>query len=324
MKKLAILLLSVLLFAGEVKIIQENLDDQYVSAIDKASFAIMVDKKRFFKYLPSLMNSLNAYYMQKGIDYNITVYDINTSVDEIPYHDIIYLATNPDKLYTLANYPNKRFYIPLINKNEFNVSLNNLYFGSIDFKAQLKKLYSYTVGENKIISVNQHSILSEKLNKDLKEIVPNQITSYYYPSINYDDLNQSYVFFNTSAGKTAQILSTATQKEVSPILEFTTQIDFDPLLIILTQPEDIKKLLIANSIINPPRNIEDYCELLNSNIRYNWLNYAALIFANKIYNMQNGEDRFFMQDFHRYIFENQINYPIKIYKIDKGAFVEVR
>jgi hypothetical protein len=298
---------------------ESDFNASYVSLKASSDIAVVINKKRFFKYIPSLMNALNAYYAQKGINYTISLYGTDINISDIKAKNVIYVTTDTENLEKLKNY-DKTFYFPLINKNETNVTSDNFYFGEIDFKQQIKKLTSFI--DDKTDVINDDTSLSQKLfgyEKNLTYISH----VYNFPNIYYRDLNDSFVIFNTSAGKTAQVLSTITQKEIDTKLVLSPQIGYDPLMIILTQPADIEKLLIANSIINPPLTVNEYASLLNSNIRYNWLNYAACVLANKAYNIQNDEDKFYMSDFNIYIFDNQIDYKTKLFRIIDGAFKEV-
>ncbi|WP_456479492.1 hypothetical protein [Nautilia sp.] len=300
-------------------IVEEDFNDTYVSINSKSVIAVMIDKRKFFKFIPSIMNSLNAYYAQKGIDYQISLYGIEYNISKIKADDIIYFTTDPNDIYKLQDY-NKTFYLPLINRKETNLTAANIYFGSIDFQDQIQKLTSFIDDKTDIITDN--TIISEKLlNYEINSTFIENI--YKFPDINYEDLNNSFVMFNTSAGKTAQVLSKITQQEIDTKLNFISQIGYDPLMIILTQPADVEKLLIANSIIHTPPVINEYANILNSDIRYNWINYAACILANKAYNRQNEEDEFYMSDFNIYIFNNQINYNTKLYRIINGAFKQV-
>ena len=103
-------------------------------------------------------------------------------------------------------------------------------------------------------------------------------------------------------------------------MEFSAQINYDPLLIEITQPQDVEKLIIANSILNVPDILEDYNQLLNSDIEFNWLNYSSTLLANKIYNQSTNTNEFYLNDFRLYIFNNQINYKTKLYQIVNNSF----
>jgi len=340
MKKIIILLIAIFIYANEINlsiennktttkklndtglsitpIIEEFFDASYVTLKNKVNLAIVINKKRFFKYLPSIINGINAYFIQKGIDFNISVYDIDVNISSIPYDDIIYFATK--NIDNLSNYK-KTFYLPLINKNEINNTSNNIYYGLISFKKQIDKLKKFI--NKKTFIIHDNTYISNKM-LNYEKNIPYIKKTYTFPKIPYWKLRNSFLIFNTPASKIAQVLSALTQKDINVALTLSPQLGYDPLMILLTQPKDVKNLIIANSIINPPPLINEYANLLNSDIKYNWINYATLILANKIYNKQNSEELFFMSDFNTYIFNNQIDYKVKLYKIISSSFKEVQ
>ena len=137
------------------------------------------------------------------------------------------------------------------------------------------------------------------------------------------DLNNSYIFLNTSPSKSAQILSNIYYKNINPNLILSTQINYSPLIIALTQKEALNKFIVANSILNVPKELIDINMLLNSDIKFNYLNYAANILCNKIYNETTKSDYFYMNDFLIFIFNNQIEYHTKLYQVVFKAFKEI-
>ncbi|GAB6045318.1 DDE transposase [Caminibacter profundus] len=302
--------------------IQEiTFEDNFISIKPNIKVCVLIDKKNFFKFTPSIINSLNAYLINKNVEYNISVFNIDKSLEEVTKEceDVLVYTLDKNYIKSLNEYNNTRFYIPVFHKKDidFNTT-SNIYFGGIDYKAQIDKLAKF-IDDKKTVAINENTSISNKLFKYENELNL-KILSFTYPKINYNDLNNSFIFFNTSAGKSAEILSNITYKEIETKLQLATQIDYDPLLIGITQPEDIKKLIVANSILNPPILIEDYNLLVNSDIKYNWLNYDSSILLNKIYNIQTNEDKFYMNDFKLYIFNNQVDYKTKLYQIINGAF----
>jgi hypothetical protein len=297
----------------------ENFDDNFYLENSKVSFAIIIDKQKFFKFIPSITNSINAYLIQKGVDFNVSVYNKDVNISALPQKYILDIETNKSKIKSFTNY-DKIFFVPTFNKNEFNETFNNIYFGGIDFKKHIELFDTFI--NNKLITISQNSQISKKLlNYEKKN--PFFTKNYQFPKINYYDLNHAFVILNTQTSKSAQVLSNITSREIKTFLIFSPQLCYSPSIIFLTQLKDRKKLIISNSIINPPLEINDYANLLNSDIKYNWINYASDILINKIYNMQNNEDEFYMNDFYIYIFENQINYKVKLYKVDY-SFKEVQ
>ena len=299
----------------------ENFEDTFKSLKPNIKLAIVIDKKFFKKYLPSIINSVNAYFLYKNINYTIQVFDENNLTDALNYQYIMFYAINPKMIYALHNFKNN-FYLPIININDIETNSSaNIYFGGIDYKNQIKKLSAFIQTDKNIVTINSDTYISHKLsNIEKKEF---NLTVMNYPNINYVDLNNSYIFFNTAASKTAQILSNINYKNIQPDLEFSAQINYDPLLIEITQPQDVEKLIIANSILNVPDILEDYNQLLNSDIKFNWLNYSSTLLANKIYNENIGGDEFYLNDFEIYIFNNQINYKTKLYQIIDNSFRKI-
>ena len=327
MKKIIILLIVIFIYANEIDlnknkakpiVVEEFFNASYVTLKNRVNLAIVINKKRFFKYLSSIVNAISAYFIQKGVDFDIRVYDINVDISSIPYDDIIYFATkNIDNLYKYE----KDFYLPLVSKNEVNQTSYNIYYGLINFKKQIDKLKEFI--NKRTFVIHDNTYISNKILNYEKDI-PYLNRIFVFPVIPYWKLRNSFLIFNTPAFKTAQTLSILTRKEINTVLNLSSQLGYDPLMILLTQPKDVKNLIIANSIINPPLSINEYVNLLNSDIRYNWMNYVTLILANKIYNKQNNEEPFFMSDFNIYIFGNQVDYKVKLYKIINSSFKEVQ
>ncbi|WP_024787816.1 MULTISPECIES: hypothetical protein [unclassified Lebetimonas] len=298
---------------------EENFNEKFYPQNSKADFAIIINKQKFFKFLPSVLNAINAYLIQKGVDFNITLYNNDVNISNLPQHYVIDIETNRSKILTLGDY-NKTFFVPTFNKNDFNETFKNIYFGGINFKNQIQKFTAFI--NDRLFTISQNTQISNQL-LAYEKTNPFFVRNYNFPDINYADLNNSFIILNTDVSKSAEVLSNITSKEIEPFLVFSPQLCYSPSIIFLTQPNDIDKLIIANSIIRPPLMINDYALLLNSDIRYNWLNYAADILVNKIYNMQNSEDLFYMNDFYIYIFNHQINYKTKLYKILNNSFKEV-
>jgi hypothetical protein len=298
----------------------ETFNENFTSENTKISFALIINKAKFFKYLPSIINSINAYLIQKGTDFNLTLYNSDVNISNLSQRYIIYIETNKTKILSLKDY-NKTFFVPVFNKNDFNQTFENVYFGGINFKEHIDLFNNFI--NDKLFTISQFSQISKKLLNYEKQN-PFFVQNYYFPNINYTDLNASFLILNTDTSKSAQVLSNITAKEIEPLFIFSPQLCYSPSIIFLTQKKDREKLIISNSIINPPLEINDYANLLNSDIRYNWLNYSTNILINKIYNMQNSEDMFYMSDFHIYIFENQIDYKTKLYKIENNSFKEVK
>ncbi|WP_457563273.1 hypothetical protein [Caminibacter pacificus] len=356
MKKIIALLFTAILVFAQTEVIVEPdneqvevFDDNFVSQKVSVNVAVVIDKKKFFKFIPSIMNSINSYFIYKASNYHIKLFDIDANLSQITqnYKDIVYITTDKQKIEELKNY-DAHFYVPTFNASDFKTTnqqplennettanpfeyteeensikqLDNVDFGLIDFKSQVNTLAQY-IDDNYAIAINSKGTIPQKLLQYESELNI-MLDTYDFPNIPYYKLKNHYIFFNTSASKTAQILAQITYKNIETKLQLATQIDYDPLLISITQPQDVEKLIIANSILNIPIDLEDTNMNLNSDIRFNWLNYDISILLNKIYNKQTNDDEYYMNDFHVYIFDHQINYNTKLYQIINGAFKPIQ
>lgn len=311
---------------------EENLTNNEIQNGDenKIKIAVVIDKEKFFKYLPSLINSIDAYLLNKDTSFEVKVFNMDknlSNLDEITqnYNNIFIYETNPEIVNELNNYPDNSFFLPIINKNQVDLnSSSNIFFGGLNFDTQIKKLSSFVEDESYIIK--ESSMLSD-LTTDIEKniIYPEKILIY---PINYKaeikDLNNSYVFLNTNVVNTAQILSNFTYYEIKPKLILSTQINYNPLLFSLTTPEDYKSLIIASSLLLPDIRLLDVNMNLGSNLKFNWLNYTTSALLNKMYVDETDEYPYFLNDFNLYIFHNQVDYKTKLYKIFDNGFIEVQ
>ena len=298
------------IFANSIKTVKPSLD-----------VAVVIDKKLFKPYLLSIINSLNSYFIYKKVDFNLSIYDINETNDALKHKNIIFYTYNTNILNSLSMYNQNNFYFPMINKNDTEINATNFYFGGIDYKSQLNKLSELIAQDNNIIAINDGTLISQKLFATESQYF--EITPIGFQEINYGNLNDSYVFLNTSPQKSVQVLSDLYYKNINPKLILSTQINYSPILIALTQKEALNKLIVANSIINPPLELTDINKLLSSDIKFNWLNYSASVLCNKIYNKFSEGDKYFMNDFSLYMFNNQINFKTKLYQVVFKAFKEI-
>ncbi|MEO1959312.1 MAG: hypothetical protein ABGX23_07150 [Nautiliaceae bacterium] len=308
----------------EENITIEEFNDIFKSIQPTLNFAIMIDKKKLYKFVPSIINSITTYFLSKGVEFSYEVFDINDDLTLITnkYQTIFYITTDKNSLQNLTTY-SANFYIPTFNLNELDIFSPNLFFGGIDFKLQVRTLYKYLADPKAAAITDKNLFLSNQLLKIEQNDLNISITNYYYPNIPYWKLNNKYLFLNTSTPHTTKILGDITYHNINTKLQFSTQINYSPLMINLTQPDDVRKLLIANSIINIPSDLRAYNELLNSDIKYNWLNYSLNTLANKAYKLSQGDEDSLLDDFNLYMFNNQVIYKAKLYQIINRGFKSI-
>jgi hypothetical protein len=188
----------------------EIFDDEFYTQTNNISFAIVIDKQKFFRFLPSIINAINGYLIQKGVDFNFSVYDNDVNLSSLKEKYIIDIEANKSKILSLRDY-NKTFFVPTFNKNEFNETFNNVYFGGLDLKNYIDVFNKFI--NDKLFTISQKTQMSLKLLNYEKQN-PFFVQNYYFPNINYTDLNSSFLILNTDTSKSAQVLSNITAKEM--------------------------------------------------------------------------------------------------------------
>jgi len=337
MRLFFILLFTTFLFANQqgelledstetIPVEKEFISDNIIDSDDfNLNIAIILDKNKFFHFIPNLLKSMNAYLLNKGINYHIKVFDKEANLDEITqkYRYIFLFLTNSDEIKTILNYQDNYFFIPTLNINQFGNSdlPDNLFFGGIDYREQVEKLNQFISGYT-IIIYNESDLLKYITTiQEVELIQPHKILK--YPIRNFEQFNDTFVYLNTSIVNTAQILSDFTYHKTKIDAVLSTQINFSPLLFSLTNYDDTKNLIIANSILNINPIIEDNNKNLDTDIDFNWLNYTSSVLLNVAYNLEIGENKHFINDFNLYLYFNQVDYSTNLYKIYKKGFIKI-
>jgi len=132
-------------------------------------------------------------------------------------------------------------------------------------------------------------------------------------------IQESSFLLNTPVVKSAMVMSQLTLYDVNVSNVLSTQINYNPELLLLTQPKDREKMLIANSINYHNNIMIESNALLQNNIVYDWINYATTIGADYFYHMITSALREYPQE----MIANQIEYPISIVKPTYSRFVTV-
>jgi SRSO17 transposase len=123
----------------------------------------------------------------------------------------------------------------------------------------------------------------------------------------------SMVILNTPIVKTSILLSQIRALDVNIQGVLSTQLNFTPLILSLTQKEDRKNLNVANSIGNLPIDLKEINSILDNNIEYSWVNYSIIVGMEYLTNSLKLFEDLKIRD-------NQIVYPITIYKVKKYSF----
>jgi len=301
------------------------------------SIGIVFPSHTIKRYALEATNSISTYLINKNQKFDLKVYDIVvqnkknilTVVEKLRNDNInkvIAMITKEDlkHLNNISGIKEMTFYLPLINKddilNKNEINELNVVFGAISYKDQFKKLLEY-VQDKPIVEFYGNSGIGSTLHTYLKDT-----PKVYTKKINDDNgryktflennsrLNNSAVILNTPIVKSSILLSAINAEEINISTIMSTQLNYTPLLFSLTQVADRKKLIVANSIGNIPDELEEYNYLIGNDLNYSWVNYSTIVGIE--YLLNNNINRF--KDLS--IQNNQVVYPVNLYKVGKHSF----
>ena len=119
---------------------------------------------------------------------------------------------------------------------------------------------------------------------------------------------------NTPIVKSSIILSQLYAYETENAAILSTQLNYNPLLISLTQYEDRLNLILANSIEFTNDNLSEVLTLLDTDIKYNWVNYSSLVGINYIY--ARNKNRLIKND----VINNEVIYNTNLFYCTESGF----
>jgi SRSO17 transposase len=202
--------------------------------------------------------------------------------------------------------------MPLVHQRHSSYLLPNIVYGGIDYKQQFDVLKQYsnnnqrTYFSDSILGHSLNALLMQSLNDTIVATSINNNTNNYKNIALNRNLKNATVFLNTSIIQTSILLSQLRAHEASPYIMLSTQLNYNPLIVSLTQYEDRKEFLVANSIESVASKLEEISALLDADIVYNWVNYSMLIGVDYLL----GNALITPNE----VINNQVRYHIYIYK----------
>lgn len=287
------------------------------------------------RYAKSALNTISGYLMYQKANYNLVVIDtinespenINSAFSKLRENGItkVIALFTPNALYSLNQIvtDDLKVYLPLVEKKD-SLENNNLIFGSISYDDQLEKLSYYSNGKN--IMFYQNTYLGNKIKNSYDFIVGNAVLQKEinngetnFKNITNDArLKNSSLFLNTDIVKSSLILSQMTVYDVNPSRILATQILFNPMLLNLTQSDDRKNLIIANSIENIDPKLKDEIITLGGNVTYEWVDYSTLVGTNYLF--YDGNSSLIPTR----IENNQAIYTPRVFQATDVGFLEIK
>ncbi len=300
--------------------------------------ALLFPSKVVGNYAYDLVNTVSTYLLMQNKQFKIKIYDsFDEKTDSIKkqiakinddgYTNVIALLTQKGFLEIRDDESIKglKIYFPIINKNNYYVKHKNLYFGGVNYKQQLEYLILYS-NEN-IVDFYDDSFVGQRLDDMVKSLAPKILYSHvidarnsrYRYLVNHDSLNDSSLILNTPIVKTSILLSQIqANTDIVPKIILSTQLNYTPLIFSLTQVNDRKNLVIANSIGKVSPSLNEALLLNNVNINYNFLAFSSLVGIDYLFS--DNHSSLLNYD----MVNNQAIYLVSLYKVNDFSFEEIK
>lgn len=311
--------------------------------------ALLLPEKVIGRYAFSTTNSVTAYLLGKNRRFELKTFQIGdeseaavkTGLQRIAFEKFNYVIAPMTK--TGANrvaalHPPFHVYFPTVNSKDVNASGETLYFGGIDYRAQINLLmrdatpplvifYDESELGKQLRDETKTAFLLLFQNAGVQDILAMEKQIHAYPvdkhttnlkSVLYKNgkIKNGTVFLNTPLVKSGMIMSQLTLYDVNASGVLSTQINFDPLLFDITQPQDRANMLIANAIGPQNSVLVERNKLLQNDIVFDWINYATTVGMDYFYHRVSGSPR----EYGVPIVNNQVRYPLELFRTYRSRF----
>jgi len=306
------------------------------------SIALLIPHKSIGRYATQISDTVFAYLLAKNRHFELENFyvedEMQESLQEVlqkiqikGFKYVIAPLTNDGAQRALNLQSNLSIYFPTININNMkNINPDTNWFGGIDYDAQIDKLMKKI--RTKVSIFYDDGALGRTLNKKVekklkrKNIVLKQSISHRTSNLKKvlrknRKLTNTTAILNTPIIKSGLVMSQLTLYDIESDRILSTQINYDPLLLSITQYNDRKHMLIANSIQNSNNYLSEINYLLNNNIEYDWINFSSTLGVDYFYNRITGEPREFANIKMK---KNQMDYPIELKRATYSRFVDTK
>ncbi len=335
---------------------------------DELKIALLLPYKKIGSYAASTTNASFAYLIARNHNFELKTYNIEseefedilkalTQIEEDGFNYIIAPFTQEGAQTFVSLNPTQELYFPTINKNDIDTTSPNIYFGGIDYRAQIdillkeavsplvilydntpigKKLSSYQEQNFKNMPIDYYedddddlfSYFDIKENKNnlhgganttvVKFSIPKRTTNLEKQLFENKKIIEGSFFINTPIVKSSMIMSQLTMYDVNATNVLSTQINYDPIIFSLTQYTDRRKMIIANSITHNNSIFIETNYLLGNDIVYDWINYTTTVGIDFFFTKITNQERQYKIDMQ----SNQMIYPIELLQPSKTRFIK--
>ena len=303
--------------------------------------AIVSSPKVIGKYSQSLYNvALATLLSRRNEHFEIKRYDIaDESADALSHvlnevrHDemdaILAPLTSVGAKNIITLNTNLPIFIPTVHKRDLPDAPENFTFGGLDYVAQIEALLPY-MGDSIAIFYDNSSVgtqlkssteevfLAHKSEKKRVASYPvdlkgdNIISHLSKPS----KFNKASIILHIPVVKSALLTAHMTFTGVKEKNILSTQINIDPTLLTLTQYNDRKNMILANSLIEFPSAIHESNALMNNEITTDWIQYSTSVGIDYLISTLTNTHR----EYTMRLINSQVIYPVELLRAKEFGF----
>lgn len=155
-------------------------------------------------------------------------------------------------------------------------------------------------------------------NKVVKYSISRRTTNLEYHLKDNEKIKNGSFFINTPIVKSGMIMSQLTLYDANATNVLSTQINYDPLLLSMTQYNDRKDMIVANSITENNNVLIETNALLGNDIVYDWINYTTTVGVDYFFNQITNEDR----EYEMIVEDAQMLYDIELLQPSLSRFIK--
>lgn len=220
-------------------------------------------------------------------------------------------------------------YIPTVHKRDLEGSPENFVFGGIDYVAQIEALLPYMADSIAIFyddssvgtqlkSTTEEVFLAHKSEK--KKVAAYSVDTKGDNIISHlskpAKFNKASIILHIPVVKSAILASQLTFNGIRTRNILSTQINVDPTLLLLTQNNDRKNMILANSLIEFPSHIYDINMLINTEINTDWIQYSTSVGIDYLVSILDHSSR----EYTMRIIHSQVIYPVELLRAKEFGF----
>lgn len=325
---------------------------------DKLKIALLLPHKVIGRYAASTTNASFAYLLARNHSFELKSYQIETQspediqaalekMQEDGFYYVIAPLTQEGADIVADLRPELNIYFPTIHKKSAKSTSPFLFYGGIDYRAQSDLLLKEAVSPLVIFHDNsalgtelthyeeksfkftqlppldaeedvQPVYVEDPTKKVFQFVITNTTTNLESRLKENEEIKAASFFLNTPIVKSGMVMSQLTLYDTMPTNILSTQINYDPLLLSMTQLEDRKGMIIANSITEHNNILIEINSLLGNDITYDWINYTTTVGLDYFYNLITNENR----EYDIPVEENQMLYKIELLRPSLTRFLQ--